>query len=123
LEVLRVNASVCPLRQVIFGPFGSYTLMKAALLGGQSVNSLQTTLELAKKNNRDNYGDIIATQHVIHFVDCADSGELKAEGRIGLALRLQFASVVSYFGRQMTRCIRPSPHRSNRLRITERCKS
>jgi len=54
-------------------------------------NSAQTTLELAKKNNRDNYGDIIATQHVIHFVDCADSGELEAEfGRIGLAPRLQF---------------------------------
>jgi hypothetical protein len=47
--------------------------------------------ELAKKNNRDNYGDIVATQHVIHFVDCTDRGELEAEfGRIGLAPRLQF---------------------------------
>lgn len=54
-------------------------------------NSLQTTLELAKKNNRDNYGDIIAAQHVIHFVDCANRRELEAEfGRIGLAPRLQF---------------------------------
>ena len=53
-------------------------------------NSLQTTLELAKKTNHDNYGDIIATQHVIHFVDCANV-ELEAEfGRIGLVPRLQF---------------------------------
>jgi hypothetical protein len=54
-------------------------------------NSLQTTLELAKKNNQDNYGDIIATQHVIHFVDCANRLESEAEfGRIGLAARFQF---------------------------------
>jgi hypothetical protein len=54
-------------------------------------NSLQTTLELAKKNNHHNYGDIIAAQHVIHFVDCANRVELEAEfGRIGLVLRLQF---------------------------------
>ena len=54
-------------------------------------NSPQTTLELAKKNNQDNYGDVIATQHVIHFVDCSDRGELEAEfGRIGLVARLQF---------------------------------
>jgi hypothetical protein len=54
-------------------------------------NSLRTTLELAEKNNRDNYGDIIATQHVIHFVNCANRVELEAEfGRIGLVPRLQF---------------------------------
>ena len=54
-------------------------------------NSTQITLELAKKNNQDNYGDIIATQHVVHFVDCANGVELEAEfGRIGLAPRLQF---------------------------------
>lgn len=54
-------------------------------------NSLQTTLELAKKNNHDNYGDIIKTQHVIHFVNCANQVELDAEfGRIGLAPRIQF---------------------------------
>jgi len=54
-------------------------------------NSLQTTVELAKKNNQDNYGYVIATQHVIHFVDCSNRGELEAEfGRIGLVPRLQF---------------------------------
>jgi hypothetical protein len=54
-------------------------------------NSLQTTVELAKKNNQDNYGDVIAAQHVIHFVDCSNRGELEAEfGRIGLVPRLQF---------------------------------
>lgn len=53
-------------------------------------NSLQTTLELAKKNNHDNYGDVIQTQHVIHFVDCANQMELQAEfGRIGLVPRIQ----------------------------------
>src|SRR5437879_2144535 len=41
-------------------------------------NSLQTTLELAKKNNQDNYGDVIKTQHVLHFVDCANQVELEA---------------------------------------------
>jgi hypothetical protein len=53
-------------------------------------NSLQTTLELAKKNNQDNYGDIIARQHVIHFVDCANRGELETKfGRIGLVPRVE----------------------------------
>jgi hypothetical protein len=56
-------------------------------------NSLQTTLELAKKNNRDNYGDIIERQDVIHFVDCANRLELEAEfGRIGLVPRVEVAS-------------------------------
>jgi hypothetical protein len=27
-------------------------------------NSIHTTLELAKKNNQDNYGDVIAAQHL-----------------------------------------------------------
>ena len=31
----------------------------------QVANSPQTTLELAKKNNHDNYGDIIREQHQI----------------------------------------------------------
>jgi hypothetical protein len=53
-------------------------------------NSTQTTLELAKKNNQDNYGDVIARQHLIHFADCANQGELEAEfGRIGLVPRLE----------------------------------
>ena len=53
-------------------------------------NSAQTTLELAKKNNEKNYGDVIAAQHEIHFVDCANRGELEAEFRlIGLAPRLE----------------------------------
>ena len=33
------------------------------------------------KNNHDTYGDIIKNQHQIHFVDCADAGELEAEFR------------------------------------------
>jgi hypothetical protein len=56
-------------------------------------NSLQLTLELARKNNYDNYGDIIKTQHVIHFVDCANFAELDAEfGRIGLVPRLEITA-------------------------------
>jgi hypothetical protein len=53
-------------------------------------NSAQTTLELAKKNNEKNYGDVIAAQHEIHFIDSANRAELEAEfGRIGLAPRLE----------------------------------
>jgi hypothetical protein len=48
----------------------------------QVANSLQTTLELAKKNNHDNYGDIIKSQHVIHFVDSASPAELDAESGV-----------------------------------------
>ncbi|HET7205711.1 MAG TPA: hypothetical protein VFI95_03935 [Terriglobales bacterium] len=56
----------------------------------QIANSLQTTLELAKKNNRDHYGDIIQSQHLIHFVDCANPAEVDAEfGRIGLVPRVE----------------------------------
>lgn len=59
----------------------------------QIANSLQTTLELAKKNNHDNYGDIIRAQHLIHFVDCANSAELEAEfGRIGLVPRVEIVT-------------------------------
>jgi hypothetical protein len=54
-------------------------------------NSTRTTLELAKQNNQKNYGDVIAAQHEIHFVDCANRGELEAEFRlIGLVPRLEF---------------------------------
>jgi len=53
-------------------------------------DSLQTTLELAKKNNHDNYGDIIKAQHRIHFVDCTSAAEVEAEfDRIGLVPRLE----------------------------------
>jgi len=53
-------------------------------------NSRQTTLELAKKNNLDHYGDIIKIQHALHFVDCANKVELQAEfGRIGLVPRVE----------------------------------
>jgi hypothetical protein len=59
----------------------------------QVANSLQTTLELAKKNNDDNYGDIIKSQHLIHFVDCANPAELEAEfGRIGLVSRIEIVT-------------------------------
>jgi hypothetical protein len=48
-------------------------------------------VEFVKKNNQDNYGHVIAAQHLIHFVDCSNRGELEAEfGRIGLVPRLQF---------------------------------
>jgi hypothetical protein len=53
-------------------------------------NSPQTTLELAKKNNLKNYGDVIKMQHVIHFADCTDRSEVEAEfERIGLAPRIE----------------------------------
>lgn len=53
-------------------------------------NSAQITLELAKKNNLKNYGDVIEVQHVFHFVDCTDRSEVEAEfGRIGLASRIE----------------------------------
>jgi len=59
----------------------------------QIANSLQTTLQLAKKNNQDHYGDVIAAQHLIHFVDCANPAELQAEfGRIGLIPRIVIAT-------------------------------
>ena len=52
-------------------------------------NSLQTTLELAKTNTANNFGDVIKEQHVIHFVNCDDSTEVNAEfGRIGLVPRI-----------------------------------
>ena len=55
-------------------------------------NSAQTMLELAKKNNLKNYGDVIKAQHEIHFVNCADHSELLAEfGRIGLAPRIEIS--------------------------------
>jgi hypothetical protein len=54
-------------------------------------NSTEATLQLAKKNNHDHYGDITAMQHVIHFVDCTNAAELDAEfGRLGLIPRMQF---------------------------------
>jgi hypothetical protein len=53
-------------------------------------NSPQTTLGLAKRNNQKNYGDVIAAQHLIHFADCTNRGELEAEfGRIGFVPRLE----------------------------------
>ena len=58
----------------------------------------QTTLELAKKNNHDNYGDIINCQHQIHFVDCADPAELEAEfQRIGLVPRLEIKDQFAFW--------------------------
>ena len=109
LAVLSIKSSYCreegtPLEsandipdtlQWWFGESGCWRIRTYALdhdvHAFQIGNSLQTTLELAKKNNRDNYGDTIAAQHVIHFVDCANRGELEAEfGRIGLVPRLQF---------------------------------
>jgi len=54
------------------------------------LDSPQTTLELAKKNNQDNYGDIINEQYQIHFVDCTNAAEVEAELRqIGLSPRLE----------------------------------
>lgn len=76
----------------------------------QVANSLQTTLELAKKNNHDNYGDIIKNQHQIHFVDGADAAEVEAEfRRIGLVPRLEIKTSLP-FGNPMTRTIGPNPH-------------
>jgi hypothetical protein len=44
-------------------------------------------------HNYDNYGDIIKSQHLIHFVDCANPAELEAEfGRIGLVPRLEIVT-------------------------------
>jgi hypothetical protein len=52
----------------------------------QIADSPQTTLDLAKKNNHDNYGDIIRAQRQIHFINCTNLPEVRAEfERIGLA--------------------------------------
>jgi hypothetical protein len=89
LHVSRYADDVPDTRQWWFGDGGCWRIRTYALdhdiHAYQIANSLQTTLELAKKNNRDNYGDIIQSQHLIHFVDCANPAELEAEfGRIGL---------------------------------------
>jgi hypothetical protein len=56
----------------------------------QVANSAQTTVELAKKNNHDHYSDITREQHQIHFLNCANRAETKAEfEKIGLAPRLE----------------------------------
>ena len=47
----------------------------------QSVGAEIRSRAWGLKNNHDNYGDIIKNQHQIHFVDCADAGELEAEFR------------------------------------------
>jgi len=78
----------------------------------QVANSLQTTLELAKKNNHDNYGDIIKNQHQIHFVDCADAGELEAEFRRIVLFRGSISKTSLPFGNPMPRTIGPNPHPS-----------
>jgi len=53
-------------------------------------NSSQTTMELAQTNNQENFGDVIKSHHVIHFVNCADLSEVAAEfGRVGLCPRLE----------------------------------
>ena len=53
-------------------------------------NSPRATLELAKRNNQNNFGDVIAAHHVIYFADCANRGECEAEfGRIGFVSRLE----------------------------------
>jgi hypothetical protein len=50
-------------------------------------------LQLTKKNNHDNYGDVIESQHLMHFVDCANPAELEAEfRRIGLVPRLEIVA-------------------------------
>lgn len=64
----------------------------------QIANSPQTALELAKKNNHDNYGDIIREQHQIHFVNCTNPLEVRAEfERIGLAPRLGIQDHYSFW--------------------------
>jgi hypothetical protein len=77
-----------------FGADGCWRILTYALDHDihtyQTGNSLQTTLELARKNNWDNYGDVIAAQQVIHFADCTNREELEAGfGRIGLVPRLE----------------------------------
>jgi|SRR5215469_2428983 len=55
-------------------------------------NSPKTTLELAAKNNHKHYGNVIRTQHQLHFVDCSDRPEVETEfARIGLAPRIEIA--------------------------------
>jgi hypothetical protein len=90
IETALENANDVPdTLQWWFGDSGCWRIRTYALDHDihpyQIANSPQTNLELAKKNNRDNYGDIIQSQHLIHFVDCADVAELEVEfGRIGL---------------------------------------
>lgn len=80
-----------------FGDGGCWRLRTYALdhdiHAHQVANSLQTTLELAKKNNHDNYGDIVKSQYLVHFVNCTNQAELEAEfGRIGLVPRVEIVA-------------------------------
>ena len=98
IETALENADEVPdTLQWWFGDGGCWRIRTYALdhdiHAYQIANSLQTTLELAKKNNRDNYGDIIQSQHLIHFVDCANPAEVEAEfGRIGLVPRVEIVT-------------------------------
>ena len=50
-------------------------------------------LELAQQNNLKHYGDVIAAQHVLEFVDCADAENVTAVlASAGLANRLEVAA-------------------------------
>lgn len=67
----------------------------------QIAGSRQSTLEaleMAEKNNRKNYGDIIGSQYEIHFVDCKNAAEVDAEfQRIGLAPRIEVAEHFAFW--------------------------
>ena len=78
-----------------FGASGCWRIRTYALdhdvHASQIGNSPRTTLEFARENNQKHYGDIIAMQHAIHFVDCTSQAEVDAEfGRLGLVPRMQF---------------------------------
>jgi len=98
IEMTLENAHDVPdTLQLWFGDGGCWRIRTYALdqdiHAYQVANSLQTTLELGRKNNQDNYGDIIKNQHLIHFVDCANPAELEAEfGRIGLVPRVEIVT-------------------------------
>jgi hypothetical protein len=91
---LETTDDVADTLQWWFGSYGCWRVRTYALDHDIHVfqvgNSAQTTLELAKKNNHDHFGDIIEQQHQIHFVNCADRAETNAEfEKIGLVPRLE----------------------------------
>ena len=50
-------------------------------------------MALARSNSLENYGDVIASQHVLELPDCTAPAEVaRAFARIGLAPRLEVAA-------------------------------
>ena len=78
------------LRAVFSPPPASPCRLRARPVPG---NSPQTTVELAKSNNRKSHGNVISAEYQLHFADCNNRPEVETEfARIGLAPRVEIAS-------------------------------